>query len=75
MIFAQDTSLNALTNVDVNRIWLPFIVYANTDQKVLLVFVIVPPTIFMVLLQESTRLGTLWEWVTTVTITRKSLMI
>ena len=52
-----------------------FIVYANTDQKVLLVFVIVPPTIFMVLLQESTRLGTLWEWVTTVTITRKSLMI
>ena len=34
MICAQDTSLNALTNVDVNRIWLPFIVYANTDQKV-----------------------------------------
>ena len=41
MIFAQDTSLNALTNVDVNRIWLPFIVYANTDQKVLLIFTIV----------------------------------
>ena len=29
----KKTSLNALTEKDINRIWLPLIVYDNTDQK------------------------------------------
>ena len=33
----QDTSLNALTQTDINQLWLPFIIYANTDQKVNLI--------------------------------------
>ena len=33
----QDTSLNALTQEDINQLWLPFIIYANTDQKVKLI--------------------------------------
>ena len=28
-----DTSLNALTDYDIDTIWLPLIVYDNTDQK------------------------------------------
>ena len=30
----QDSSLNALTAEDINTLWLPLIVYSNTDQKV-----------------------------------------
>ena len=29
----KETSLNALTDEDIKRIWLPFVVYDNTDQK------------------------------------------
>ena len=38
---------------DLNSIWLPLVVYDNTDQK------------------EVTRLGTSWEWSTTVAVTRE----
>ena len=29
----NDTSLNALLDEDVRRLWLPLVIYANTDQK------------------------------------------
>ena len=29
----METSLNALTDEDINTIWLPLVVYDNTDQK------------------------------------------
>ena len=29
----QDTSLNALPEVDMKKLWLPLVIYANTDQK------------------------------------------
>ena len=29
----NDTSLNALSEEDVRRLWLPLVIYANTDQK------------------------------------------
>ena len=29
----RETSLNALTEEDINTIWLPLVVYDNTDQK------------------------------------------
>ena len=29
----KETSLNALTKEEIKKIWLPFIVYDNTDQK------------------------------------------
>ena len=29
----QDTSLNALSEVDMRKLWLPLVIYANTDQK------------------------------------------
>ena len=49
----KKTSLNALTEEDIETIWLPLIVYDNTDQK------------------EVTRLGMVWEWGTSVTVTRE----
>ena len=49
----HDVSLNALTDADVGKLWLPLIIYDNTDQK------------------QRTRLGALWEWDTTVTVTRE----
>ena len=48
-----EASLNALSDEDIRTIWLPLIVYDNTDQKVI------------------TRIGTEWEWVTRVTVTRE----
>ena len=30
----RDTSLNALPLVDIKKLWLPLVIYANTDQKV-----------------------------------------
>ena len=30
----KDTALNALTNEDIKKLWLPLILYDNTDQKV-----------------------------------------
>ena len=29
----DDTSLNALSEVDIKKLWLPLVIYANTDQK------------------------------------------
>ena len=29
----EDTSLNALPEVDIKKLWLPLVIYANTDQK------------------------------------------
>ena len=29
----QDTSLNALPELDMKKLWLPMVIYANTDQK------------------------------------------
>ena len=49
----SDTSLNTLTDEDINHLWLPLVIYDNTDQK------------------ETTRLGAMWEWSTTVTVTRE----
>ena len=49
----HDTTLNALTDGEVGQLWLPLVIYDNTDQE------------------ETTRLGTQWEWTTTVTVTRE----
>ena len=49
----NETYLNALTEEDKKNIWLPIVVFDNTDQK------------------ETTRLGTDWEWTTSVTVTRE----
>lgn len=49
----HDTTLNTLTDEDINRLWLPLVIYDNTDQE------------------ETTRPGSPWEWMTTVTITRE----
>ena len=46
-----DTSLNTLTDGEVGQLWLPLVIYDNTDQE------------------ETTRLGSPWEWTTTVTVT------
>ena len=48
----KDLSLNALNDTDMQRLWLPLIIYENTDDK------------------ESTRLGTDWEWKTSVLVKR-----
>ena len=45
--------MNALLETDFEQLWLPKVVYENTDQK------------------ETTRLGTIWEWETTVIVTRE----
>ena len=45
--------LNALNETDINRIWLPLVVYQNTDQF------------------ETTRLGWINEWSTSVMIARE----
>ena len=49
----RDTSLNVLNDEDIGQLWLPLLIYANTDQK------------------ESTRLGWINEWSTSVTVTRE----
>ena len=49
----EKTSLNSLTEEEIRQLWLPLIIYANTDQK------------------ETTRLGLLNEWSTSVTVTRE----
>ena len=46
-------SLNVLTQEDIELLWLPKVIYENTDQK------------------ESTRLGTQWEWETSVVVERE----
>ena len=46
-------SLNALEETDFEQLWLPKVVYENTDQK------------------ETTRLGSNWEWETTVVVRRE----
>ena len=48
----KDRSLNALTEEYIKLLWLPKVIYNNTDQK------------------ESTRLGTQWEWETSVVVER-----
>ena len=48
----NDRSLNALTLKDKQSLWLPEVIYENTDQK------------------DSTRLGTQWEWKTSVIVER-----
>ena len=48
----EDSSLNALSDEEISQLWLPLVIYANTDQK------------------ESTRLGMLFEWSTSITIAR-----
>ena len=48
----KKTALNALTDDYIRQLWLPLILFDNTDQK------------------EVTRLGTEWEWMTFVTVTR-----
>ena len=48
----KDSFLNALTDADKESIWLPVLIYANTDQK------------------ETTRLGWVNEWTTSVVVSR-----
>ena len=47
-----DVSLNALTDTEKETVWLPIVIYANTDQK------------------ETTRLGWIEEWSTSVVVSR-----
>ena len=49
----KDQSQNSLRDEDLRRLWLPLLVYANTDQK------------------ETTRLGWVTEWRTSVVILRQ----
>ena len=53
----HDSALNALLDDDIETLWLPLILYDNTDQK------------------EVTRLGTKWEWMTLVSVTREGNFI
>ena len=46
-------NLNALMQSDIETLWLPNVIYENTDQK------------------ETTRLGSNWEWKTSVIIKRE----
>ena len=48
-------SLNAFTQENIEKLWLPKVIYENTDQK------------------ESTRLGTQWEWETSVEVERNTI--
>ena len=48
----RNSTLNALSKYDMNSIWLPVLIYANTDQR------------------ESTRLGHITEWSTSVEVSR-----
>ena len=48
-----EDSLNALEESDFEQLWLPKVVYENTDQK------------------ETTRLGSNWEWETTMIVRRE----
>ena len=50
----KETSLNVLREEDFKALWLPLIVYDNTDQKE----------------TTTTRLGMDWEWNTMVKVTR-----
>ena len=45
--------MNILMKEDMDRLWLPEVIYENTDQ------------------QESTRLGTIWEWKTIVVVKKE----
>ena len=47
------STLNALSKYDMNSIWLPVLIYANTDQR------------------ETTRLGFVTEWSTSVEVSRE----
>ena len=49
----QKTYLNALTYEDIRQVWLPLVVFANTNQR------------------ETSRLGSSWEWSTSVSVTRQ----
>ena len=46
-------NLNALMQSDIETLWLPNVIYENTDQK------------------ETTRLGSNWEWKTSVIVKRE----
>ena len=48
----KDSFFNALTEDEIRTIWLPIIIYTNTDQK------------------ETTRLGWVNEWSTSVIVSR-----
>ena len=48
----NESFLNALTKDEMESVWLPVVIYANTDQK------------------ETTRLGWVNEWTTTVEVSR-----
>ena len=48
----RNSTLNALSEYDMNSIWLPVLIYANTDQR------------------ETTRLGHITEWSTSVEVSR-----
>ena len=45
--------MNVLLETDRKKLWLPEVIFENTDQK------------------ESTRLGTEWEWKTTIVVLRE----
>ena len=49
----KDTAMNSLSEGEYGQLWLPLVIFSNTDQK------------------ETTRLGTLWEWSSSVTVTRE----
>ena len=49
----NEVFLNAFTMENIESIWLPLVVYENTNQK------------------ETTRLGSVTEWSTSVTVSRE----
>ena len=53
----RETYLNALSLDEIKTLWLPLVIYTNTDQ------------------QETTRLGTEWEWSTNVNVKREGNFI
>ena len=49
----NDSTTNLLTQEEVKMLWLPLVIYWNTDQD------------------ETTRLGTVWEWTTDILVQRE----
>ena len=63
----RDTSLNALPEADFKKLWLPLVIYENTDQKVSHL----RTKRKKITLKVTTRLGMDWEWDTSVTVTKE----
>ena len=75
-----DTSLNALTDEDIQQLWLPLVIISNNNIIIIIsssiIIIIISITRNMKVIydntdqKDTTRLGEVWEWSTKVTVTR-----